>query len=133
MSINQELLSQIKPHINGILWLTSSPLREVSEYHETLDSLVDGILYQFLNKVMMNDPEYDSDSFNYFVSQSFGSPFFLIHKKGTIDTKKDLTQIKNLLQSNSEEEELTLMIISASGVNFTKDLKKLGIEAITYT
>ena len=133
MSINQDFLSQIKPDISGVLWLTNTPLREKSDLHETLDYLVDGRLYQFLNKVTLDNPEYDSDLFNYFVSQSFGSPFFLIHKKGDLNAKNDLKQIKNLLQSNTELESIKLMIVSEHQVNFRKELKKLEIDSIIYS
>lgn len=133
MSINSKLLSLITPEVHGVLWLTKESLTEVTELHETLDYLVDGKVFQFLNKMTIKNPEFEDNQFNYFISKSFDRPFFLIHKKGHVSPKKDFSQIKNLLASNSKEDELSILVISHESFSHIKDFKDLGINVQIYS
>ena len=133
MSIDSKLLSLIDSSVNGILWLTKDSIAEQTHIHETLDYLVDGRLYQFLNQMNIKEPNFENNDFSFFISKSFDQPFFLIHKKGQIDLKKDTGTIKSIFESNTDLKEISLFVIGSDQPNLISSFEKGGIKAQSYS
>ena len=104
MSPDKSIKDYISPQTLGILWLSDRSLLEFSDYFYELDYLLDGLLTNYHHQIAKDRKTTDK---NFFVSQSFGGPFFLGHlikdgDKG--NANKDYDEIISMASAlNSEK------------------------------
>lgn len=91
-SLLVQLSNFISPHTAGILWLTDEPLNTKLNCVYEFNYLTNGLLTKSIqNKESMTKP-----NANFFVTKSFGNPFFLSHS--VISEKEDIKNIYNHIE-----------------------------------
>ena len=86
----------IGPHVLGVLWISELPLEKFPKAFLEMDYLLDGLLTRHLQdlRTASNRPPTDHEK-NFFLSTSFGTPFFVAHLH---HTKIVLGEVKELIQ-----------------------------------
>lgn len=116
----QKISNLISPGCNGIIWITEGKIDLSHPYIYELNYLLDGLLLKRLAED--NNSE---DHNHFFLSESFGEPFFIGH----IDSKENLLKIisshLDISMPYLENGGLVYLLNQSSGnKNLIKELQK---------
>jgi len=112
----------ITPEVLGLFWLTNDDLIKKPKYFHSIDYLLDGLLTNYLNIEQQNE---FSRQKKFFVSSSFGHPFFVSHiHLGSTDIQEELIEIMNIATPLKRIEHQKIVIIDNSTENISAFLDK---------
>jgi hypothetical protein len=89
------LRNLIGPQVLGVLWISEAPLEKFPKAFLEMDYFLDGLLTHHLQKLSAANHHPADHEKNYFLSTSFGTPFFVAHLH---HTKIVLGDVKELIQ-----------------------------------
>ena len=86
----------IGPQVLGVLWISEAPLEKFPKAFLEMDYLLDGLLTHHLQDLQAASATNSADhEKNFFLSTSFGTPFFVAHLH---HTRIILGEVKELIQ-----------------------------------
>ena len=116
------LQDSITPNISSILWLDDCYLTDRPKHTDDFDYFVDGLLAKYIFENKDNSEEVDK---NFFISSQFGEPFYLSFFNAlSSKLEKNLSEIINIVKSNTESENKKVLIINNSNKNINHYLAK---------
>jgi len=118
------LVTKIKPQVIGIFWITDTSLMDIPRHFGELDYLLDGLLTGYIKRKQEMESIPTSEPKNFFVTESFGFPFFVAHleSKGN-NLKEDVDQLMQLV-SGLKTQRKEIWIVGPKDLEEIKYLKK---------
>ena len=89
------LRNLIGPQVLGVLWISELPLERFPKAFLEMDYFLDGLLTHHLQNLPANQNANSDHEKNFFLSTSFGTPFFVAHLH---HAKIVLGEVKELIQ-----------------------------------
>ncbi len=125
-----ETLSKITPEVSALIWVTKESIVNESEQHELINYLIDGELYNFIQRAKKNEVNVDNQ-INLLSSHSFDNPFFVLQIKEDKNlSSSEITNFKKVLQTNTNLDELSIIILGNVSNAISSSLNKAGIKVV---
>ncbi|MCK5073676.1 MAG: hypothetical protein KAQ98_09640 [Bacteriovoracaceae bacterium] len=121
----EKLQLNLKPDVIGVFWITNEKLLSRPLPFHSLDYFLDGLLSRHYERMTQDSKISVPDTKNFFVSESFGNPFFVAYMLADTDkTDNDLEELMNLVLKLKKSKRNSIMLIDSSKQKHQERMEK---------
>jgi hypothetical protein len=104
------LKAALTPQVLGLFWITSTNLSQFPSPFLEMDYFLDGLLTRYIQQ-RQNRKKQTLEEKNFFVSESFGTPFFVAHLKDHESVLKELEELMELIKPLAREGKRKILLL----------------------